>query len=107
MSAGQILRERGLPAYSVDRLECEFGKDLMLVARKEQIPLPPLNLHTHRDIVEGCCRMWHRERHAELINDVLESFCKRPIWEQNVSARAQSRMRAELLDREGRGRRRR
>jgi hypothetical protein len=107
VSAGQLLRERGLPAYSVDRLESEFGKDLMLVARREQIPLPPMNLHNHRDVMEGCCRVWHRERHAELINDVLESFCKRPLWAEHVSARAQTRVRADLLDREGRGRRRR
>jgi hypothetical protein len=107
VSAGQILRERGLPAYSVDRLESEFGKDLMLVARREQIPLPPMNLHNHRDIMEGCCRVWHREQHAELINDVLESFCQRPLWTEHVSARAQTRVRADLLGREGRGRRRR
>ena len=107
VSAGQILRERGLPAHSVDRLECEFGKDLMLVARRENIELPPMNLNRHHGIVDGCCRVWHRERHAELVNDVLESFMKRPIWAEHVSARAQTRMRADLLDCEGRGRRRR
>lgn len=105
ISAGQILLERGIPMHSVARLECEFGKDLMLVARKEKIQLPPMNLHKHHELKEGCCRVWHRVHHAELIEDVLESFRKRSLWGQCVSETAQRRFRMDLLQREGRGRR--
>jgi len=107
VSAGQILLERGIPACSVSRLECEFGKDLMLLARKENIELPPIAMHMHQEVKQGCCRVWHRVHHAEFIADVLESFSKRPIWEDNVSERAEKKWRLRVLETEGRGRKHR
>ena len=60
----------------------------------------------HRGIIEGCCRVWHREHHAEFIEDVLSSFRERPLWIERVSKRIQARERRELLESEGRGRKR-
>jgi hypothetical protein len=104
ISAGQILLERGVPQYSVSMLESEFGKDLMLLARKEKLELPPMNLHKHHELKDGCCRVWHRVHHAELIEDVLESFRQRPLWGECVSDRVQRRFRLDTLQNEGRGR---
>ena len=104
ISAGQILLERGIPMHSVSKLEGEFGKDLALLARKENLKMPPIAMHMHQEVKQGCCRVWHREHHAEFIEDVLESFRKRPIWEANVSARVQKKWRLQVLESEGRGR---
>lgn len=60
----------------------------------------------HRGIIEGCCRVWHREHHAEFIEDVLSSFRERPLWIERVPKRIQARERRELLESEGRGRKR-
>lgn len=104
ISAGQILLERGVPQHSVSMLESEFGKDLMLVARKEKLELPPMNMHRHKELKDGCCRVWHRVHHADLIEDVLESFRQRPLWAECVSERVQRRFRLDTLQNEGRGR---
>ena len=104
VDAAAILRERAHTEHQISRLAGELGKDLKMVAESELGPQQSNEQSFGSDRHQ--VGLYHRIRHAGLIEDVLASFKQRALYTRvmndepdPIAARRQS-----LLDSHGRGR---
>ena len=104
LDAETILRDRGCTPPQIGRLSGELGRDLLLVARGESREPETIDAHFGTELQQ--VRQYSRVADAKLIDDVVESFRKRPIWRQVMEDAPTTRQRQQLLTEEGRGRKR-
>lgn len=81
VNAAQLLRERGCNEQQVARMASELGKDLLLVSRDDPRYIDRVNGHTR-------IPHYHRVKDAALINTVMASFMRRPLWQRVMTAPA-------------------
>ena len=103
LDAEAILRERGCNQEQVSRMSGELGKDLLLVAKSEG--RQPLTEDKQFGLDLRQVRQYRRLADAKLIDDVLQSFRERPLWERAVASDPMTAQRQQLLEEHGRGRR--
>ena len=102
VDAYQLLCERGCSPSQAEHLASELGKDLALASRA---PSPHAVMQQFGSAVNTVAR-YHRVRDAGLLEDVLQSFRRRRLF-QDVMGSHQSREsldRLKRLDLAGRGR---
>ena len=102
MDAEAVLRERGCNQKQIARLAGELGKDLLLVTRSEEQQPPTCEKQFGPETRE--IRQYHRVADAKLIDDVFESFRKRPLWQSVTANDPITLHRQQLLAEQGRGR---
>jgi len=105
LDAETILRDRGCTPPQIGRLSGELGRDLLLVARGESHEPDTIDAHFGPEMRQ--VRQYSRVADAKLIDDVVESFRKRPVWRHVMENDPTTRQRQQLLAEEGRGRKRR
>ena len=104
VDAATILRERAYTEEQVARMASEFGKDLKMVADNEgraaQGNEQAFGTDRHQ------VGLYHRERDASLIEDVLASFKLRPLYSRVMNGDPDpiASRRQNLLSLHGRGR---
>ena len=103
LDAEAILRERGCSQEQVSRMSGEFGKDLLLVAKSEGRQPSTEDKQFGTEVRQ--VRQYRRLADAKLIDDVLQSFRERPLWERAVPSDPMTAQRQQLLEEHGRGRR--
>ena len=103
LDAEAILRERGCNQEQVSRMSGELGKDLLLVAKSEG--RQPSTEDKQFGTEVRAVRQYRRLADAKLIDDVLQSFRERPLWERAVANDTVTAQRQQLLEEQGRGRR--
>ena len=102
LDAEAILRERGCSQEQVSRMSGELGKDLLLVAKSEGRKIPTADKQFGVEI--RTVKQYHRGADAKLIDDVLESFRQRPLWQKIMANDPTTSQRQQLLAEHGRGR---
>ena len=106
IDAAIILKERAYTEEQIDRLASEFGRDLKLVRETEGRMAQSNEQEFGSEFKQ--IGLYHRTRDATLIEDVLTSFKRRPLYQRvmdGIPARPSKRRRMALLETEGRGRR--
>ena len=105
VDAAAILRERAHTEDQISRLAGELGKDLKMVAENEegysaQSNEQPFGSDRHQ------VGLYHRVRHASLIEDVLASFKQRSLYARVMTGQPDpvATRRQGLLSSQGRGR---
>ena len=102
LDAEAILRERGCNKEQTSRLAGELGKDLWLVAKSEAREIPTTDKQF--GLETRAVKQYHRLADAKLIDDVVESFRKRPLWHSVAGEDPKTLQRQHLLAEQGRGR---
>jgi len=104
VDAAGILRERAYTEERIGRLAGELGKDLKMVAENEGQSSQSNEQEFGRDRKQ--IGLYHRVRDASLIEDVLASFKRRPLYERVMAGAPDptATRRHNLLSGQGRGR---
>lgn len=103
LDAEAILRERGCSQEQTARLAGELGKDIWLVASSEGRDIPTADRQF--GVETRAVKQYHRIADAKLIDDTLQSFRQRPLWQRVMANDPTTLRRQELLQEHGRGRR--
>jgi hypothetical protein len=102
LDAEAILRERGCNQEQIDRMAGELGKDIWLVANREGRTITTADKQF--GVETRAVKQYHRNADAKLIDDVLESFRQRPLWQKVMANDPTTLQRQQLLAEHGRGR---
>jgi hypothetical protein len=102
LDAEAILRERGCSQEQIGRLAGELGKDIWLIANSEGRTITTADKQF--GVETRAVKQYHRGADAKLIDDVLESFRQRPLWQKVMANDPTTLQRQQLLAEHGRGR---